>query len=219
MLFDHFERVDADSSVRVLALTGSGTSTFCAGASLGALESGALTPERFETLAARLANVRVPTVAALNGSAFGGGAELALCCDFRLGVPGMRVAVPAARLGLCYPLGGIRRFVETLGLGAATRLLVGAEELDADELRHVGFLHRIVAPHDLLRAADERAASLAELAPLAAQAMKRLARDAAAGLVDEVEARSLVEACATSADLREGLAARREGRAPRFRGT
>jgi enoyl-CoA hydratase/carnithine racemase len=215
---EHLDRIEADGSVRVLVLTGTGTATFCAGASLRDLESGALTPDQFEVLADRVARTRVPTVCALNGSAFGGGAELALCCVFRIGVHGSRFAVPAARLGLCYPVGGLRRYVEALGLGVATRLLVGAEELGAEQMLAAGFLHRLVSPEELDAATARQAEDLARLAPLAVQSMKRILRDLAGGSVDEAAARRLVEACAASADLQEGLRARREGRAPDFRG-
>lgn len=215
---DHLDAVDGNPEVRVLVLTGAGPATFSAGASLRQLESGELTGDRFEALAERLAGLCVPSVCALNGSAFGGGAELALCCDFRIGVHGSRVAVPAARLGLCYPVGGIRRYVESLGLGVATRLLVGAEELDAEQMLATGFVHRLVSPEELDAVTDALAAELAALAPLAVQAMKRILRDAAAGRLDARAAGRLVEATLRSRDLQEGLRARREGRAPDFWG-
>ncbi len=214
----HLASVDADERVRVLVLTGSGDATFCAGASLRDMESGVLTPATFEALADALADVRVPTLCALNGDAFGGGAELALCCDFRIGVFGSRVAVPAARLGLCYPVGGLRRYVECLGLGVASRLVLAGEELEAEEMVRVGFLHRLVSPKDLDVATEETATRLASLAPLAVQAMKRILRQVARGTVDEKEAEALIARCADSEDLREGLLARRERRDPEFRG-
>jgi enoyl-CoA hydratase/carnithine racemase len=214
---EHLEGVDAEPEVRVLVLTANGP-TFCAGASLGQIETGEMSGALFETLADRLADVRVPTICALNGGAFGGGTELALCCDFRIGVVGSRASVPAAALGLCYPPGGLRRFVEALGLGVASRLLLAGEELDADELVSVGFLHLLVRPEDLEAATTTLAARLAAGAPLAVQGMKRILRQVARGEVDAKEASRLVAACATSADLREGLAARRERRDPDFRG-
>jgi enoyl-CoA hydratase/carnithine racemase len=215
---DHLDRVDADASVRALVLTGTGPATFCAGASLPQLESGQMTPALFASLVERVAHVRPPTICALNGSAFGGGAELALCCDFRIGVHGSRLAVPAARLGLCYPIEGLRRFAGALGQGFATRLLVAAEEFDAEQMLEAGFLHRLVSPEELEGTADALAQELAALAPLAVQAMKRVLREIAYGELDEAATRRLVEACAASSDLREGLRARREGRAPSFRG-
>jgi enoyl-CoA hydratase/carnithine racemase len=214
----HLAAVDADEHVRVLVVTGSGDATFCSGASLRDIESGAMTGETFEALADALAAVRVPSICALNGDAFGGGTELALCCDFRIGVFGSRMAVPAARLGICYPLGGLRRYVEALGLGVASRLLLASEELDAEEMTRAGFLHRLVSQKDLEPAADEMATHLAALAPLAVQAMKRILRGVARRTVDEEEARALIVHCAGSEDLQEGLRARRQGRDPEFRG-
>jgi enoyl-CoA hydratase/carnithine racemase len=128
------------------------------------------------------------------------------------------MAIPAARLGLSYPLGGLRRYVAALGLGTAARLLLATEELDADSMLRVGFLHRLVAPADLDAATRELVDHLAGLAPLAVQAMKRILRGIAAGTLDDESAQTLIDHCAASEDFREGLAARREGRAPRFRG-
>jgi enoyl-CoA hydratase/carnithine racemase len=217
-LHAHLATVEASSDVRVLVLTGSGQATFCSGASLTQIESGEMTGSMFEQLADALASVSVPSICALNGSAFGGGGELALCCDFRIGVIGSRIAVPATRLGLCYPLGGIRRYVAALGQGVTTRLLLAAEELDDDAMLATGFLHRLVPSSELLRATDDLAARIASLAPLAVQAMKRLIRDVAQGSVDPAEAAALMATCAASDDFREGVKARREGRSPLFRG-
>lgn len=214
----HLDEVDGDPSVRVLVVTGADDSTFCAGASLGEMERGEMSGQLFETLTDRLARVRVPAICALNGNVYGGGAEIALCCDFRIGADGIRLSVPAARLGVCYPVGGLTRYVQRLGLGVATRLLIAAEELDAEEMLRVGFLTQLVPQVELEAATGRLAERLAGAAPLAVQAMKRLLTGAAAGALDVAEVDALVERCAASADLREGLAAKREGRQPEFEG-
>ena len=177
-----------------------------------------MTGSMFEQLADALASLSVPSICALNGSAFGGGVELALCCDFRIGVSGSRIAVPAARLGLCYPLGGIRRYVAALGQPVTTRLLLGAEEMGEDAMLASGFLHAVVASDELVHATEDLALRLASLAPLAVQAMKRLVREVAHRSVDPGRAEELIARCATSTDFREGVRARREGRSPVFRG-
>jgi enoyl-CoA hydratase/carnithine racemase len=216
-LHAHLATIQAKDDVRVLVLTGTG-STFCAGASLADLESREMSGAVFEALADDLARVRVPSICALNGGAFGGGVELAFCCDFRVAVPGTRFAVPAAKLGLAYPLGGVRRFVSALGPSLAARLLLAAEEIDAEEMRRAGLLTQLV-PHAELQATTRALADrVCGLAPMAVQAMKQLLREAAEGAVDEPRARALIERCASSEDHREGLAARREQRTPRFRG-
>jgi enoyl-CoA hydratase/carnithine racemase len=212
------ETVAADDQVRALVVTGSGGRTFCAGASLRQIHTGDMSGEIFDTLTAQLASLRVPTICALNGGVYGGGAEIALCCDFRIGVTHTRLSVPAARLGICYPLGGLRRYVSRLGLGVAQRILVAAEELDAQEMQRVGFLHRVVPPDDLGPVTTLMAARIAALAPLAVQAMKRSLTDIADGTLDVEAATAAIARCMESEDLREGLRAQREGDEPRFEG-
>lgn len=212
------EEIERDAGVRVLVLRGSGARTFCSGAALDELESGELSGAQFDSLTSQLATLSVPSVCALNGSVYGGGAEIALCCDYRIGVEGMRALVPAARIGLCYPLNGLQRYVDKLGLGAAKRILVGAEEFNAEGLLALGYLHRVVAAEHLDAEAETLARHLAGLAPLAVRAMKRLLGTIANGTLDRAEAERLTRQCAESDDLKEGLAAQRERRAPRFAG-
>jgi enoyl-CoA hydratase/carnithine racemase len=209
--------VEADESIRVLIVTGSGD-TFCSGASLDQIESGEMSGRLFETLTEDLASVRVPTICALNGSVYGGGTEIALCCDFRIGVVGSRLSVPAARLGICYPASGLKRYVDSLGPGVTRRVMLAGEELNGDEMLRSGFLNRLVAPADLPAATHELASRLASLAPLAVQAMKRILRALSTAALDAAETRELVARCEGSEDLKEGLRARREGRGAEFRG-
>jgi len=214
----HLATVEADPSIRVLVLTGSGDDTFCSGAALDQIASGEMSGRIFETLTSDLAVSRVPTVCALNGSVYGGGTEIALCCDFRIGVHGTRMAVPAARLGICYPASGLARFVDAIGPAATRRVMLAGEELDAQEMLATGFVDRLVAREELSSTTDALAERLASLAPLAIQAMKRILRGIAAGSLDTEEVEALVRRCEASEDLKEGLLARREGRAPEFRG-
>lgn len=207
-----------DASARVLVLTGSGHRTFCSGASLRQMESGEISGSLFDTLTDRLASLPIPTVARLNGSVYGGGAELALCCDFRVGVRGSSMRVPAAELGVCYPPGGLRRYVTRLGLGVASRILLAAEEMDADEMLRAGFLTHVVDRADLDNAVDGLVERLAGLAPVAVRNMKALMLAIATGALDPDEAERRVSECAGSEDLKEGLRAWREERAPQFKG-
>lgn len=212
------DRCVDDREIRVLVLTGSGDQTFCSGASLHQMESGEVSGELFDTLTDRLASLPLPTVARLNGSVYGGGAELALCCDFRVGVRGTRLRVPAATLGVCYPPGGLRRYVSRLGLGVASRILLAAEEMDADEMLRTGFLTHLVDRAELDNAVDALVERLAALAPLAVRSMKGIMLQIASGTLDRAEAERLVARCNDSDDLREGLRAWREERPPRFEG-
>ena len=217
-LHEILDAVESDEDARVLVLTGEGDRTFCAGASLDEMESGAMDEHRFETVTDRLAHLDRPTICALNGSAYGGGAELALCCDLRVGTAETAVAVPAGRLGVCYPPGGLTRYARRLGLGAASRLFLAAEELAGEELHRLGFLTHLVPADTFDDDVRHLAESIASLAPLAVRGMKEILLDALVGPLDRGRALELVERAATSEDLREGLAARREKRPPDFRG-
>jgi enoyl-CoA hydratase/carnithine racemase len=217
-LRDCLDEIEADPALRVLLLGGTGERTFCAGASLKQFQSGDMSGELFTTLTDRLAALPIPSVCALNGDVFGGGAEIALCCDYRIGVSGARLLVPAARIGICYPPSGLRRYVDKLGLSAAKRILVASEELSADALMGIGFLHRVVPRERLAEESEAFARHLAGLAPLAVRAMKQILGDIARGDVDVAQAQQLAQRCAASQDLQEGLAAQREKRPPRFTG-
>lgn len=210
--------LDGEQDIRVLVITSSGGKSFCAGASLPEMNAGTMTGDDFQAMTDRIAGLPIPTLCAMNGNVFGGGAELALSCDFRIGIEGMRMRVPAAAIGLCYPLSGIRRFVQRLGVTRAKRALIGAETFEFDELVHIGFMERAV-PVDLFdEAVHEAADRIATLAPLAVRAMKRVILDIEAGSLDEDAARELSRLCSESEDLREGFSAQREKRPPVFRG-
>jgi enoyl-CoA hydratase/carnithine racemase len=204
--------------IRVLVVTGAGDKTFCAGASLKQLGAGQISGDCFQATTDMLAALPIPTVASLNGNVFGGGVELALSCDFRIGVEGTRMRVPAAAIGLCYPVSGINRFVERLGVNLAKRILVASEEFDADAMLDIGFLDHLVLPAQREEATRKLASHVSGLAPLAVRAMKAILQQAAAGGIDMERARELSQQCLDSEDLQEGFAAQKEKRAPRFGG-
>jgi len=210
--------IAADPSVRVLLVSGAGEKTFCAGASLHELSDGQIGKEAFQEMTAQLAAMDIPTICAITGDVFGGGVELAVSCDFRIGVEGSRMQVPAAAIGLCYPSSGIERFVRCLGPSLARRLLVAAEEFQATAMLETGFLDHLVSRADLDSYAYAYATHIAGLAPLAVSSMKQLLRDASPIAIDASLASALVTACLESKDLKEGFAAKREKRMPRFEG-
>lgn len=203
--------------LRVLVLTGRGRS-FCAGAALGDVAGADWTDNPLTRLCDALEAFPVPTVAALNGGAYGGGVELALACDFRIGVPDMRAFVPPARLGIHYEPAGIARAIDRLGAQAARRMFLLAETFDADALHRMGFLDHLVQPDALEARTAELAATVAGLAPLAVRGMKRTILELTRGTHDAAAARDRIAACFASDDHAEGLAARRDRRPPRFTG-
>jgi enoyl-CoA hydratase len=203
--------------LRVLVLTGRGRS-FCAGAALGDVAGADWTDNPLTRLCDALEAFPVPTVAGLNGGAYGGGMELALACDFRIGVTGMKAFAPPARLGIHYEPAGIRRVIDRLGAQMARRVFLLAESFEAEALLAAGFLDRLVAPEALDGAVSEMAGRIAGMAPLAVRGMKRTIVELGQGRLDAAAARARIAACFASADHVEGLAAQRERREPRFRG-
>jgi enoyl-CoA hydratase len=223
VLQDIFARIGADGSIRVLVLTGTGKS-FSSGFHLGALADRlAGNGERedrdaFERTVDRLEGLRVPTIAALNGSVYGGATDLALACDFRIGVTGMRLLMPAARLGIVYYASGIGRYVTRLGVGAAKKLFMTAQPIDAEEMLRIGYLDEIVAPEDLMTRVEEFASTLAANAPLAVAGLKCAINEAASGTLDRDTLAAVRDLCSQSEDHAEGVRAWAEKRPPKFKG-
>src|ERR1700720_3920008 len=166
LLRDTFGRVDADPTIRVLILTGTGKS-FSSGFHIGALAdrlagTGGAEADRdtFERMVDGLEALRVPTITALNGSVYGGATDLALACDFRIGVEGMRLLMPAARLGIVYYESGIERYVARLGVAAAKKLFLTAQPIDAGEMLRIGYLDACVPASELNAKVDALAETL-----------------------------------------------------------
>jgi len=223
-LRDTFGRIDADPTIRVLILTGTEKS-FSSGFHIGALADrlagkDGVDEDRdtFERMVDRLEALRVPTIAALNGSVYGGATDLALACDFRIGVEGMRLVMPAARLGIVYYESGIRRHVTRLGVGEAKKLFLTAQPIDAAELLRIGYLDEIVPAEDLMARAEALAADLAANAPLAVAGLKRAINETAVGMLDREALGAVRARCAASADHAEGVRAWTEKRTPVFTG-
>ena len=202
---------------RVLVLTGTGRS-FCAGAALGDVAGADWSDNPLTRLCDALEAFPTPTVAGLNGGAYGGGVELALACDFRVGVTGMKAFAPPARLGIHYEPAGIRRAIDRLGSQMARRLFLLAETFDAEALRAAGFLDHLVATDALEAKLAELTATIAGLAPLAVRGMKRTILELSGNRLDADAARARIAACFASADHAEGLAAQAARRDPVFTG-
>ena len=213
-----FEDWTTRSDLRALILTGTGRS-FCSGAALGEVTRADWTEDRLTALCDALEAFPAPTVARLNGGVYGGGMELALSCDFRVGVKGMRAFAPPARFGIHYAPAGLARVIDRLGPQVARRVFLLGETFDDASLLHHGFLDRLVAPDELDSVTDWIAETLAAAAPLAIQGMKQSIVELSRGAHDDAAADRRIATCIASADHAEGMAARREKRKPRFTGT
>ncbi len=201
-----------------LVITGTGRS-FCSGVSLGDVAGVDWSDNPLTRLCDTLEAFPAPTIGALNGGVYGGGVELALACDFRVGVTGMRAFAPPARLGIHYEPKGIARAVQRVGSQVARRMFLLAESFDADALLATGFLDHLVEPEALDAKVTELTTTLGTLAPLAVRGMKRTILELSRNTLDAQAAAERIAACFASQDHAEGLAAQRERRAARFTGS
>ncbi len=219
-LAGQFTAVARNTRLRALIITAKGRS-FSAGYHIGALPQhpeteACATPTPFAQLVDQLEDLPIPTLCALNGSVYGGATDLALACDFRLGVRGMELRMPAARLGIQYYAGGLRRYVERLGLSNAKRLLLTAATLTGDELLRIGFLDELIKPAQLPSRAADLAQRLSVNAPTAVSVMKRALNNIARGHYDAGQIDAGHRASLVSNEAQEGLAAWRERREPDY---
>ena len=211
----HIAEVNATDAVLVLRLQAHGK-YFCSGYDIGRID--AANTVAFEDVANALEDARPVTLALIQGGVYGGATDLALACDFRLGVPEADLFMPAARLGLHFYPRGLERYVSRLGVDTAKRLFLTAEHIAAEEMKAIGFLTHLVAADALHETADRLSNTLTGMAPLALLGMKKHLNRIARGAVDAAELQRDIACAATSADLREGAAAWAEKRPPRFTG-
>lgn len=221
-LMEQFARIEADRAIRVLVLTGTGRA-FSAGFDLNAIAARAASttgPSRqavgFEQVANRLENLSLPTICRLNGGVYGGSTDLALACDFRIGVETAEMFMPAARLGLHYYRGGIERYVSRLGVNAAKKLFLTAQKIDAAEMLRIGYLTASVRADRLDAEVDALATTLAANAPQAMRGMKQAINEFARGALDVGAIEQRNRDSLSGDEIREGSAAFAEKRPARF---
>jgi len=217
-----FERIEADPAIRVMVLTGTGRA-FSAGYDLNSVaERAASAVEQqsagsaFETVVNRLEDLGVPTICRLNGGVYGGATDLALACDFRIGVDTCEMFMPAARLGLHYYNSGIKRYVSRLGADNAKKLFLTAQKIDAAEMLRIGYLTAMAPAAAFDAEVDRLADILAGNAPAAMRGMKRAINEFARGRLDEEAADSRHRDSMRGAEIREGIRAFSEKRPPKF---
>ncbi len=221
MLLTLLAQIEADSDIRVLVLTGTGKA-FSAGYDLGSIAERAAAEQEqtagssFEVVVNRLEDLSVPTICRLNGGVYGGATDLALACDFRIGVDRCEMFMPAARLGLHYYKSGIKRYVSRLGADNARKLFLTAQKIDAPEMLRIGYLTAMVPPEALDAEVDRLAAALAANAPIAMRGMKRTINEFARGELDEAAADERHRDSMHGEEIKEGVKAFAEKRPPRF---
>lgn len=215
----------APGDVRALVVSGRGERAFSAGSHVGEFEAqrgpGGRDRLAFEArVSRRLADLPMPTIAAIEGNALGGGLELALGCDLRVASERARLGLPEVRLAVIPGAGGTQRLARVVGLARAKQMILTGQVLTADEALRIGLVHEVVPAGEAVARAHEIGEEIALRGPLAVREAKRLLdlateADLDTGLAAELEASLRIFA---TDDMLEGATAFLGKRDPEYRG-
>jgi len=217
--------IEGDPDVRCVVLTGTGDRAFCAGSDVKEFESlrgrvgeGKLLLEK--AVYRRIARLPVPTIAAIQADALGGGLELALCCDLWGADERAKLGLPEVRLGVMPGSGGTQRLPRIVGIAKAKELILMGEIISASDALEIGLVNRVAAAGRAVDDAMTMAETIAERGPLAVREAKQVLDLAGDMPLDEGMARELdaSERIFASRDMLEGAQAFFEKRPPRFTG-
>ena len=206
--------VSADADIRALVITGSGEKAFVAGADIG--EMSTLTPAEGEAFGKhgndvfrKLETLPIPTIAAINGFALGGGCELSMSCDIRLCADTAVFGQPEAGLGITPGFGGTQRLARLISPGMAKQLIYTAKNIKADEAYRIGLVNAVYPLDELLPAAEKMAETIAKNAPIAVRACKKAINEGLEAKMDDavVIEEKLFGSCFQTADQIEGMSA------------
>jgi enoyl-CoA hydratase/carnithine racemase len=225
-LLDVFETMLTDPAFcRAIVLTGAGEKAFCAGGDLkerNGMSDAAWQAQHliFERMVRAIIDCPMPVIAAVNGAAYGGGCETALCCDFIYAARTARFALPEVTIGIMPGAGGTQNLPRAVGERRAKELLLSGKPWSAEDAANWGMVNRVCEPATLLDEAIAIAKTIADNAPISIRQAKRaihhgLSLSLADGLLFEIEAYNRM---VPTQDRREGVASFSEKRKPRFEG-
>ena len=217
--------LDQKDDIHAIVITGAGDKAFCAGADLkerkgvAAAESAPYI-NAIATAIETWGELHKPTICMLNGSAYGGGLELALACDFRICADDAELGLTEVRLGIMPGAGGTQRLPRLVGEAHAKELILLGRRIGAARALEIGLVHQVVPRAQLRGAVDALLAELAGCAPISLkQAKSAIERGYGQPLADGLSIeREYYEVTLFSEDRDEGLAAFAEGRPPRYQG-
>ena len=216
------EDVEANGDIWGLIITGSGRG-FVAGADIKEIPIGDAEAERYGVMEAqnimnKVANLEIPTIAAVNGYALGGGNELACACDIRIASTNAVFGQPEVTLGVNSCYGGTQRLTRLIGVGMAKEMFFTARQVKAQEAKEIGLVNKVVEPEKLMEEAENMMRRICKMAPIGIKYTK-LAIDhgteMSLPLAFEME-RDMAALCIVTRDLKEGVDAFLEKRKPVF---
>lgn len=217
------EQINQDDTVKLAIITGAGEKAFVAGADISSLKERTMVSVLggvAQGVLRKLAACEKPTIAAINGVAFGGGCELAMACDIRIAAEHAKLGLPELGLGVIPGAGGTQRLAKLIGLGRAKEMILTGRAVTAQEALQIGLVTRVVPADQLMDAAGETARAILSKGPLAVRLAKKsidasMSTDEESGM--RLELLSYAVAVA-SEDRTEGATAFLEKRVPHFKG-
>ena len=208
------DTANADPEIRVLILTGSGEKAFVAGADIGEMSSlskaeGEAFGKKGNDVFRKLETLPIPTIAAVNGYALGGGCELSMACDIRIASDTAVFGQPETGLGITPGFGGTQRLARLIGPGMAKQLVYSARNIKADEALLIGLVNAVYPAEELMPAAEKLAETIARNAPIAVRACKKAINEGLEQPMDEaiVLEEKLFGSCFETEDQKEGMGA------------
>jgi enoyl-CoA hydratase/carnithine racemase len=219
------KQLEEEDEIRALIIRGSGDKAFCAGYDLNVIPT---TEEEargeginpFETAMEHIRSFPYPVIAMMNGYAFGGGCDLAVSCDIRIGADDIRIGMVPAKLGVVYSVAGLKRFIRAIGQARTRELFFTGRQYKAPFLKEIGFLNYMLPKEDLESFCCAMAGEISENAPLSLKGTKRVLMliDNSSDLNEQdlQEADEIARKSFFSEDLKEGRSAFFEKRKPVF---
>ena len=224
-LYDDFQKIELDKEIHALILTGSGEKAFAAGADIKELNdsderSGKLFSEYGSQVMKRLAMMKIPTIAAINGFALGGGCELTLACQMRFASENAKMGQPEVNLGIIPGYGGTQRLPRIVGRAKAMELILSGNMVNAAEAERIGLVNAVYKLEELLPKTEEFVKLILSKGVLAVSAAVECI-NASERLSEldglEFESRKFGDTCGTE-DFKEGTKAFLEKRKAEFKG-
>ncbi|MBW1848788.1 MAG: enoyl-CoA hydratase/isomerase family protein, partial [Deltaproteobacteria bacterium] len=228
-IYETFQKLADEDEMRTVIIRGHGDKSFCAGFDIASLptkinpdiQDKFLKESPFELAMKSIINYPYPVIAMLNGSVYGGGCELAISCDIRIGADDIRIGMTPAKIGVVYSWKGLRRFLNVVGLRSTKEMFFTAKTYSGHHLFDMGLVDYLIPRSELESFTNSMAQEIAQNAPLSLKGNKRILNlllQSEFAESDKKEAEDLSILSFASEDLKEGQSAFLEKRKPVFKG-